>query len=723
MKKKQKNFYALLVISALAIVSVITLFYIKQLNQTISDNIINEISEIAEHDKSTIQAYIEICWKDLYEIQERFAVYNCRTSEEMQEHLDLECTVGDFTRLCLVAEDGTVYTDGHEIYPPESMTRYPDFMTYFANGSDRFVTRFDEYTEGSDPNRESILYGIRLQDFQVDGIRMCAIIGMNDISSIQDKMVIDCFTKNGVSRGHSALIDMEGHYIVDINKKVYENEQNNLFAHLSESEDSELTNEEVAEKFAALETFAFYHSHTGEKYKELFYFIPFDEKIRLYFIMSVNEAVFREQTRTFFTMSMIMLVISILTILSMLLIVMRYQMKTIRASEKEKSQKEFLSNMSHEIRTPLNGLIGMNHLIMIHIDDDSQRTQIKEWLRKSHSTAKYLLSLVNDVLDMSKLQAGKVDIINEPLMVDALVDEIAAMQTDNIQGRGVEFIVEKDVIEPCIEGDTTRIKQILMNIVGNAAKFTPSGKSIRLSVRQEKTDDTHVMTFYRCKDTGIGMSREYLGRIFDTFSQEQNRNISGITGTGLGMPISKLLANAMGGDITVESELHAGSTFTVSIPSVIVKEIPDYLKETEKNGTAKESLHSRKHSGPGKILVAEDVELNAEILLETLSMEGFETAHAQNGREAVDLFRESEIGEFGIILMDMQMPVMDGCEASREIRNLNRADAQSVQIYACTANTFQEDRDLALASGMNDFLTKPIDIDVLLKKMGKSGGK
>ncbi len=277
-----------------------------------------------------------------------------------------------------------------------------------------------------------------------------------------------------------------------------------------------------------------------------------------------------------------------------------------------------------------------------------------------------------------------------------------------------------------IEGKKERFSDASLRPALNLADYADAVKNnsfTRLSVRQEKTDDTHVMTFYRCKDTGIGMSREYLGRIFDTFSQEQNRNISGITGTGLGMPISKLLANAMGGDITVESELHAGSTFTVSIPSVIVKEIPDYLKETEKNGTAKESLHSRKHSGPGKILVAEDVELNAEILLEILSMEGFETAHAQNGREAVELFRESEIGEFGIILMDMQMPVMDGCEASREIRKLNRADAQSVQIYACTANTFQEDRDLALASGMNDFLTKPIDIDVLLKKMGKSGGK
>ncbi|EOS40625.1 hypothetical protein C808_00680 [Lachnospiraceae bacterium M18-1] len=717
MKRKQKTFYTVLVISTLAIVSVITLFYIRQLDQTISDNIISEISEIAEHDKSTIQAYIEICWTDLYEIQERFARYDCRTTAEIQEHLDLECTVGDFTRLCLVAEDGTVYTDGYEIFPPEAMTKYPNFMTYFANDNDRFVTRLDEENESGDSIRESILYGIRLDNFQVDGIRMYAMVGMNDISSIQDKMVIDCFTKNGENRGHSALIDMEGNYIVDINKKVYQNEQNNLFMHLSESRDSELTNEEVAQKFAAHETFAFYHSHIGEKYKELFYFIPFDEKIRLYFIMSVNEAVFREQTRTFFTMSMIMLIISILTILSMLLIVMRYQIKTIRASEKEKSQKEFLSNMSHEIRTPLNGLIGMNHLIMMHIDDSSRRPQIMEWLRKSHSTAQYLLSLVNDVLDMSKLQAGKVDIINEPMMVDALVDEIAAMQADNIRSRGVEFIVEKDVIEPCIEGDDTRIKQILMNIVGNAAKFTPAGRSIRLSVRQEKTDDMHVVTFYRCQDTGIGMSRDYIGKIFDTFSQEQNQNTSGITGTGLGMPISKLLANAMGGDITVESELYAGSTFTVAVPSVIVKDVPDYLKGAAENGTADDSLREQKAPGPCKILVAEDVELNAEILIEILSMEGFETAHARNGREAVELFRESEIGEFGIILMDMQMPVMDGCEASLEIRKLDRTDAQSVQIYACTANTFQEDRDLALESGMNDFLTKPIDIEVLLKKM------
>ncbi len=532
-------------------------------------------------------------------------------------------------------------------------------------------------------------------------------------------MVIDSFIKNGEARGHSALIDMNGDYIVNINKEIYLNKRNNLFKHLSESRDSEFSNEEVRQRLKNLETFGFYHAHDGEKYRELFYFMPFGNEINLYFTMSVNEEVFMEQTRAFVTMSMVMLAICIATVIGMLLVMMRYQLKTIRASEKAKSQKEFLSNMSHEIRTPLNGLIGMNHLLLANIDDDTRKPQIKEWLRKSHSTANYLLSLVNDVLDMSKLQAGKVDIINEPLSLPVLIDEISSMQADNIKNRGVEFIVEKKLTEPYIEGDATRIKQILMNIIGNAAKFTPKGKYIRFSVTQEKTDAMHVTTIYQCEDAGIGISKEYISQIFDPFSQERNRNTNGVKGTGLGMAISKLLTNAMGGNITVESELHVGSTFTVTIPSVIVKDIPEHQKQFEKENTSEDdTLAADKESNrPVKVLVAEDVELNAEILLEILEMEGFETSLAKNGIEAVELFSASAIGEFDIILMDMQMPVMDGCTASMEIRKLERADAKSVMIYACTANTFQEDKERALASGMNDFLTKPIDIDILLKKI------
>ncbi|MCI9546831.1 MAG: response regulator [Lachnospiraceae bacterium] len=720
MKRNHKHFYLLLIISTLVIVSFVTLFYVKRLNQTILDNTVRSISEIAEHDKSTIQTYIDICWQDLLEIHKRLISYNCKTLQDVEGKMNLECASSGFTHIYLLAQDGTIYTDKHITYTPsnKSMDRSLNLLPYFTGGREKVVARFDDKIENEYKLKDTLFYGVRLHNYEVDHIKMYALIGISDISSIEDNMVIDSFIKDGKSRGHSALIDMDGNYIVNINKEIYLNKRNNLYEHLAAASESELTNQEVAQKIANLETFGFYHTHEENNDEELFYFMPFDNDINLYFTMSVNKKVFTEQSRTFVTLSISMLTLSMLTVVTMLLMVMRFQVKSIRTTEKARSQKEFLSNMSHEIRTPLNGLIGMNHLIMAHIDNEDHKTQIKEWLKKSHSTANYLLSLVNDVLDMSKLQAGKVDIIKEPLLVEGLVDEITAMQADNIESRGVKFIVEKDIPVPCVEGDVTRTKQILMNIVGNAAKFTPEGNHIRLSVSQKKTDDSHVTTIYQCEDTGIGMSQEYLDKIFDTFSQERNPHTNITTGTGLGMAISKLLANAMDGDIAVESELNVGSTFTVTIPSRIVAEIPDYLKESPADES---TLPKKAENGrPIKILVVEDVELNAEILLEILEMEGFQTVHVQNGKEALELFEESSPGEFDIILMDMQMPVMDGCAASKEIRNLDRPDAKSILIYACTANTFQEDRDKALESGMNDFLTKPIDVDILLKKIGKS---
>ncbi|MCM1044190.1 MAG: response regulator [Candidatus Gastranaerophilales bacterium] len=724
MKKNHKLFYLPIIISAFLIICLAVLFYVRQMNKAISENIINSISEIAEHDKTTIQTYIEIYWRDLAQIKERFDSFECKTIQDIETRMNLECAASGFNHIYLVAEDGTVFTDKYVVYTPgnDTVNRNLDFLPYFREDDEKIVIRFDDKVEGGWLAKESILYGIRLHDYCVEGINMFALIGISDISSIQDNMVIDSFVKDGQVRGHSALIDMNGNYIVNVNKEIYLGRQNNLYDHLLTARTSDLTNEEVQEQLHNRETFGFYHSHEGEKGQELFYFIPLDDSFDLYFIMSVNEEVFLEQRRTFVSLSMIMAIISVSTVIAMLLIIMRLQVKTIRTTEAAKSQKEFLSNMSHEIRTPLNGLIGMNHLIMVNIDDESQKPQIKEWLEKTHSTANYLLSLVNDVLDMSKLQAGKVDIIKEPMLISAMIDEIAAMQADNIKNRGVEFIVEKDITTPCVEGDVVRVKQILMNIVGNAAKFTPEGKWIRLSVTQETTDSTHVITTYRCEDKGIGISEEYIDKIFDSFSQERNRNTKGIKGTGLGMAISKLLANAMGGDIKVESKLNEGSVFTVTIPSKIVQEIPAELIASEATAGDEDMGRPacRADGRPLKILVAEDVELNAEILLEILKMEGFETALVQNGQEALDLFAQSKLGEFDIILMDMQMPVMDGCSASMNIRRLDREDAKTVTIYACTANMFQEDREQALASGMNDFLTKPIDVNVLLKKLRKN---
>lgn len=394
--------------------------------------------------------------------------------------------------------------------------------------------------------------------------------------------------------------------------------------------------------------------------------------------------------------------------------------------EKAKAQSEFLSNMSHEIRTPLNGLIGLNHMMMLNIDkveQEQQKEQVKDWIQKSYGTANYLLSLVNDVLDVSKLQAGKVDLVMEPVMLETMLDAVWSMQHDNIVNRGVEFRIEKEISIPCIETDGTRIKQVLMNIIGNAAKFTPAGGRITLSVSQRRTDKTHVEMQYRCEDTGIGMSEEFVEKIFELFSQEQNPASQGVKGTGLGMPLSRLIVESMGGKIHVESKVGRGSIFTVVIPSAIAEAAPDYGNRMPQNGVWPETT---KKPGSGKairILLAEDNELNSEILMEILTERGFQTAHAENGQEAVQTFKESAPGEFDIILMDMQMPVMDGCSASKEIRKLNRPDAKTIPIFACTANTFKEDRDRAMESGMNDFLSKPIDVNILLEKLAFISGR
>jgi CheY-like chemotaxis protein len=283
------------------------------------------------------------------------------------------------------------------------------------------------------------------------------------------------------------------------------------------------------------------------------------------------------------------------------------------------------------------------------------------------------------------------------------------MQKSNIESRGVNFELKTDISEPWIIGDEILIKRVLMNIVSNAAKFTDPGGKITLSVSQQKDDADHVATFFCCEDTGRGMSEEFLTHIWDSFSQERHNNENS-GGTGLGMTISKLITEEMGGDITVKSKLGEGSTFTVVLHSEIASAPVPAANISEEASSSPEEKRL-------KILLAEDNELNAEILTEILKGEGFKVVHAENGKTAVEKFENSPAGEFDIILMDMQMPVMDGCTATRTIRKLERADAQTVPIFACTANSFTEDRNRAIASGMNDFLSKPIDVNEMLTKI------
>lgn len=703
-----------MILAALFLIVGISTIYIIQLNRTVTANVIQNIAELAKHDQNNIQYNMEFTWQELEAIAGKFSSYHCDTIEDLETQMNMECAGGIFSHIYLVAEDGKVYTDKFLVYDPDSdgQNGRIDLLQYFETDASRVAARFDDKVEAAGLSKECILYGIRLDDFSVEGIQMAALVGISDISNIQDRLTIDSFTKNGQSRGYSALIDDSGDYVVNVEHSVYLNETDNFFDRVDRGSSSQLSSQEIREKMAADETFSF--SYVNEEHvKRIVYCMPFaEEGIHWYFLTSVDSTVFSEQNRLFLTMSMVMLAAVVVVIILVLLFMMASQNKVITANAEAKARSAFLANMSHEIRTPLNGIIGLLYLMDKDLDTDVSKDALRQRLSKAKSTAEYLLSLINNILDVSKLQAGKVNLNNEMVSPEEIMDAVWSMQRNNIQHRGIRFEMKKNLIVPQIIGDNLMIKQVLMNILSNAAKFTHAGGLITLSVSQELVD-AGVATTFSCADTGCGMSEEFLQHIWDNFSQERSTNDESIKGTGLGMAISKLLVDAMGGEIWVESTPGVGSIFYVTLYSQIPEQTPQEIPEQAATET------SASNDGMAKILVAEDNELNAEILTEILKGEGFEVALAQNGRVALDTFESSDIGEIGLILMDLQMPVMDGCTAAREIRKLERGDARTVPIFACTANNFNEDRERAADSGMDDFLSKPIDMEELLKKLTK----
>lgn len=708
------------IIAGVLLIALVSGIYITQLDRTISANTLNTISEMAIHDKQSIEQIIKNSWMRLEGVAVRVVREN-DDAETVLRRLNMEnSTNTDFRHIHLVAEDGTVFTDENTVYNPydtDSGRDLPDGhmrTNYLANfeGEQKYIIQKVNFDDNSDT--DELIYGVRLDNMTIDGHKLIGIVGIVDIKEFSKYIVFDSFIKNGRRRGYCSIINLSAKFIIN-NHKTSDDlaEAEGMFDLLDAGSQSQLSNDEILRKMRVSETFTFYYTDRNLS-RKLVHCTPFGENINWYFLMVVDSEAFTEQTRAFVTLSVIALAVILALLVFVMLAATRERSKIAAADAKAKAQGDFLSNMSHEIRTPLNGLIGLNHLMMSHIDDPEKSEQIKTWLVKSHDTANYLLSLVNDVLDISKLRAGKVDIIKEPVNISKIIDEVYTMQAENARSRGVKLITQKDIKVPSVIGDAVRIKQILMNIVGNAAKFTPENGTINLSVSQE-VNENEVKTIYSVADTGIGMSREFLDKIFDPFSQERNRNSDSVKGTGLGMSICDLLVKAMGGTISVDSEIGVGSIFTVTLPSVPAEAENEEISAPENNTPEKLELPKKKM----RILVAEDNELNAEILLEILSENGFEVVHTVDGKQTVEAFARSTEGHYDVILMDMQMPVMDGCEAAREIRGLNRSDAQRVTIFACTANTFKEDRDRALESGMDDFLTKPIDVSVLYEKLAK----
>ena len=380
-----------------------------------------------------------------------------------------------------------------------------------------------------------------------------------------------------------------------------------------------------------------------------------------------------------------------------------------KAEAANEAKTEFLQRMSHDIRTPINGICGMIDMAEHYADDMEKQT---EYRAKIKEASNLLLELVNDVLDMSKLESDEIVLEEVPFNLIKISEEVLVVIEQIAAEQNIRIVWEKKEIKHRdLIGSPRYVKRVMMNILSNAVKYNRENGQIYISCREIPSEQPEMTTMeFVCRDTGIGMAEEFQKHIFEPFAQEHTGSRAKFAGTGLGMAISKKLVEEMGGTITFESEKGVGTTFVIRVPFQID---PDADKREEPKNVSEKSIKGL------HVLLAEDNELNMEIAEFVLQNEGAEVTKAWNGQETVELFRKSESGEFDVILMDIMMPVLNGYEAARRIRSLDREDAKKIPIIAMTANAFTEDRIRAKEAGMDEHVAKPVDAELLIKVIHK----
>ncbi len=815
----------------------------------IIDTSVQSIGELARHDEQAIISNLDSRWDTLEGIGRGIGKRACATNSELMESLDSSAQLLDCLRLALVAEDGsTVGSDART-------ERNEELAQLCQSSPNRFIRRRSVLQSDMAGETEELLAGIALSEpITVEGVTYNWLVARLSLDTFKNELKIDSY--NG--RGYSSVIAPDGSYIVRIERDG--DTAGNFYASLEEGTlPPEYPLERVKELVETEQPFSLEYTRSNGEVCV----VAFDPMKALYwsFVTVVPRAVFEEQSMSLVKIFSALLLASLAMMTLAVALILRRRQRQIAlerkyreeltqalamAEQASRAKTTFLNNMSHDIRTPMNAIIGFTALASTHIENQER---VKDYLGKISQSSNHLLSLINDVLDMSRIESGKMNIDERPENLAEILHSLRNIIQADIHAKRQELFIDTvDVFDEDIFCDKLRLNQILLNILSNAVKFTPPGGTISVRTTERAVSRSGYGTYeFRVKDTGIGMSQEFLKTIFDPFSQEHSSTVSGIQGTGLGMSITKNIVDMMGGTIQVSSEMGKGSEFVVTLefklqaehkevktiqkleglrglvvdddmnacqsvaqmlrqvgmraewtmygkeavarteeamklgdsfyvyiidwlmpdmngiettrrirrlvgdeaPIIILSAydwadveeearaagVTDFISKPLFPSDLREVLLRACGDLPApqkeppvspnadflgrRLLLVEDNEFNQEIAREILEEAGFLVETAEDGRQAVDTIREARPGWFDAVLMDVQMPVMNGYEATRAIRALDDPVKACVPILAMTANAFDEDKQAAKDAGMDAHLGKPIDIPALLEVLRK----
>lgn len=693
---KNRHFYIYLLIIILIVIPA-SILAVKLYSNSILNYIYRSNSEyvsiLSKHECAAIEQTIYECFNQLKNIAKRLSFTKINSEEELYDYLSIESKSSPFNHFFLLGEDNSVL-DFHN-HPNEII----ELIKFNFYKNDQFIVNAKASVSPFN-NGELLLTGTKISMINIAGKNYIGLCSISRIEPIKTKFN-NIFGNSKSSQQIKFLCQTDGNFLIKPDKNPY----TNYFEILKNANSLNFSYDEILNKINKKEnffiTYNFEQKHIQSRIQSI-------QNSNLFMIVISDLDDYQEKAMDLLklTTGFAVALISILILFLIVTLIVTNNIAEIKAESKTKEQ--FLSTMSHEIRTPLNGIIGLVHLMQNSMEEPER---LNYYFKKTSKTSNYLLQLINNILDISKFENGKIQLADNPFFLKDMIESIVSIHKDNMTSKGINFEVTQNIFCSAIFGDEIRIQQIIMNLIGNAYKFTPEGGTIKFIIEQENTFETdEISTIFTVQDTGCGISKEFQNHLFEAFSQERNKMKVSQKGTGLGLAISYMLANQMNGKLEVQSEVGKGSSFTFTLPSKIAstKQVNQYISETTVTKTDKEH----------NILIAEDNELNAEILSEVFAEQKIKHRIAYDGKQVIEIFAESEIDEFDVILMDIQMPYYNGYEATQIIRKMKREDSETVKIIACSANTFEEDKERAKKSGMNGFIVKPINVKHLLDILG-----